>query len=123
MISFNHRGNLIDTWNFLKRNQKLNWNVLDKFGMEGVEALSANTPIDTGYTASEWDYRIVEDGDTVRIEWLNHHVVDGVSIAVILQYGHGTGTGGYVEGRDYINPAIRPIFDRIVENVWKEVKR
>lgn len=122
MISFVHRGNLTDTWNFLKRNQKLNWRVLDKFGMEGVEALSAHTPIDTGYTASQWDYRIVDDGDTVRIEWLNHNVVNGVNIAVILQYGHGTGTGGYVEGRDYINPAIQPIFDRIVENVWKEVK-
>ena len=94
---------------------------LDRYGQEGVAALAAATPIESGKTASSWYYEIRRSGSSFSIHWGNSHVNDGVNIAVIIQYGHGTGTGGYVAGRDYINPAIRPIFDKIAENVWKEV--
>lgn len=123
MIIFTHKGDLKKTTNFLKRNRKLTLPDLGRFGQEGVEALSAATPVDTGKTADSWYYRIVETNGRISIQWLNSNVVDGVPIAVILQYGHGTGTGGYVQGRDYINPAIRPIFDRIADNAWKEVTK
>ncbi len=94
---------------------------LDKFGREGVNALASATPIDSGMTASAWNYEIRNSGGSWTISWTNSHIVDGVPIAIILQYGHGTGTGGYVQGRDYINPAIQPVMDRIAENVWKAV--
>lgn len=121
MIVFTHKGDLKKTTDFLKRNRKLTLPDLRRFGQEGVDALSAATPVDTGLTADSWYYRIVETNGRISIQWLNSNVVDGVPIAVILQYGHGTGTGGYVQGRDYINPAIQPIFDRIAEHAWKEV--
>lgn len=89
----------------------------------GVSALSSATPRDTGETAGSWEYRIERTSDSISIIWYNTNEVDGVNIAVIRQLGHGTGTGGYVEGIDYINPAIKPIFDRITEAVWKEVIR
>lgn len=95
---------------------------LDKYGREGVEALASATPKDTGVTAASWSYEIERNGDDISIVYSNSNVNDGVNIAVILQYGHGTGTGGYVVGRDYINPAIRPLFDRIADEAWKEVK-
>ena len=94
---------------------------LDKFGREGVNALASATPIDSGMTASAWNYEIRSSGGSWTISWTNSHIVDGVPIAIILQYGHGTGTGGYVQGRDYINPAIQPIFDKISESLWWEV--
>ena len=94
---------------------------LDKFGRDGVNALASATPIDSGMTASAWNYEIRNSGGSWTISWTNSHIVDGVPIAIILQYGHGTGTGGYVQGRDYINPAIQPVMDRIAENVWKAV--
>ena len=94
---------------------------LDKFGREGVNALASATPIDSGMTASAWNYEIRNSGGSWTISWSNSHIVDGVPIAIILRYGHGTGTGGYVQGRDYINPAIQPVMDRIAENVWKAV--
>lgn len=122
MISFVQRGDLTKTSNFLKRNQKLKYSDLDKFARQGVEALSKATPVDTGLTADSWYYKIVQDKGSVSIRWYNSNVNNGVPIAIILQYGHGTGTGGYVEGVDYINPSIRPIFDRIAENIWKEVR-
>ena len=96
---------------------------LTRFGEEGVRALKAATPVDTGETAKYWYYEIQNRNDEVYIEFKNANVVDGVPIAIILQYGHGTGTGGYVQGRDYINPAIRPIFDRMAEEAWKEVTK
>lgn len=86
-----------------------------------MEALAAATPLDTGETASSWGYRIRRKKDSVTIEWTNSNVVDGVPIAVILQYGHGTRNGGYVQGRDYINPAIRSVFDQLANDAWKEV--
>lgn len=123
MIKFKHKGNFNKTLAFLKRNKKIDFSVLEKFGDEGIAALQMATPVDTGKTAHSWHYRIVEGQETVSIEWYNDNIVDGVPIAIILQYGHATGTGGYVEGIDYINPAIRPIFERIVDNIWREVSR
>lgn len=122
MISFVHKGDLSKTFGFLQRARKLDFLALTKFGDEGVAALREATPKNTGLTADSWSYRIIHDGDIITIEWTNSNIKDGVPIAVILQYGHATGTGGWVEGRDYINPAIQPIFDRIAENAWKEVK-
>ena len=94
---------------------------LEHFGSEGVAALAAATPKDTGETANSWFYEIIEENGSWSIVWGNNHVEDGRQIAVLLQYGHGTGTGGYVAGRDYINPALRPIFDRAVAEGWKLV--
>lgn len=87
----------------------------------GVDALSAATPVDTGKTAASWGYVITRTSDTATITWTNSNVNNGVPIALILQYGHGTGTGGYVKGRDYIKPAIRPVFDELANELWKEV--
>lgn len=95
--------------------------VLDHYGQLGVDALAQATPIDSGVTADSWGYKIVYGNEYVSVVWTNSNRNKGVPIAIILQYGHGTGTGGYVEGRDYINPAMRPIFDKIAEEAWKEV--
>ena len=103
----------------MKRREYLN--VLDEFGRDGVQALRNATPVDSGATAEAWDYEIKRTRNYTEIVWTNSNINDGVPIAVILQYGHGTGTGGYVQGRDYINPAIRPIFDKIAEKAWKVV--
>ena len=123
MITFSHKGNFSKTKNFLKGNHKLTLPDLKKFGDLGVQVLAEATPYDTGKTAESWYYDIVDDNGTISIEWKNSNVVDGVPIAVILQYGHATGTGGWVEGRDYINPAIQPIFDLIAESAWKELTK
>ena len=123
-IVFKHKGNLKKTTKFLERTLKGDYlKNLDKFGREGVAALSLATPVDTGKTAESWDYRIEKTIDGIKIVWTNSNVNKGVNIAIILQYGHGTGNGGYVQGRDYINPAIRPIFDRIADDAWKEVTK
>lgn len=123
MIVVKHKGDFSKTLNFLKRNKKFNIKDLDKFGVEGVLALTQATPVDTGATASSWDYRIVEQDGRISLEFLNHNIVNGIPIAIILQYGHATGTGGWVEGIDYINPALRPIFDKIAKDAWEEVTR
>lgn len=122
MIVFKHRGDFKKTENFLKamRQQKI-FNKLEYYAQKGVDALSAATPVDTGLTAASWSYEIEYTDTHVSIYWTNTNVNKGVNIAFILQYGHGTGTGGYVKGRDYINPAITPIFDEISENIWNEV--
>ena len=121
MITFSHKGNFSKTLNFLKR--KISVSDLEKFGQVGVDALRQATPKDTGVTADSWYYQIVEKNGQISIEWSNSNIQDGVPIAVILQYGHATRTGGWVEGRDYINPAIQPIFDLIAENSWKELTK
>ena len=122
MIVLKNKGDFSKTTNFLKRITKLDYkSILSKYGKMGVDALAKATPIDTGLTASSWSYEIVEDDGGATIYWKNSNVVKGVSIAVILQYGHGTGTGGYVEGIDYINPALRSIFEGIADGAWKEV--
>lgn len=98
------------------------FNDLDKYGLMGVDALSNATPRDSGETAQSWKYKIVHKKGRHGIEWYNTHTNQGMQIAILIQYGHGTGTGGYVQGFDYINPAIKPIFDNIAEEIWKKVK-
>lgn len=124
MIVLKSTGKLKKTERFLNKMSRFNVNrILDKYGEAGVQALSAATPYDTGQTASSWNYRVTTDriAGTASIIWSNSHVEKGVNIAIILQYGHGTRNGGYVEGRDYINPALRPVFDALAEEVWQEV--
>ena len=125
MIEFVHKGNFGSTEKFLfKLYSKKFFKVLDYYAQKGVKALSSVTPTDTGKTASSWGYRIASTKDYVSIIWTNSNLSEsGTPIAVLLQYGHATGTGGYVQGRDYINPAIQPIFDEIEKSVWAEIKR
>jgi hypothetical protein len=105
---------------FRMKNQE-QFKALNKFGSIGVSALSSATPKESGETANSWSYKIIQKPGYYSIVWLNSYIEDGIPIAVILQYGHGTGTGGYVQGRDYINPAIQPIFDKIIADMWKVV--
>ena len=121
-ISFSSKGDFSKTIKFLNKvkNVKIN-NILSKYGKIGVNALSQATPKDSGVTSRSWNYKIQVNNDNASIVWYNTNVVKGVNIAVILQYGHGTRNGGWVEGRDYINPAMKPIFDKIADQVWKEV--
>ena len=122
VIKFKHRGNFNNTERFFKRARKMDFfRNLEKYAQEGVAALSSATPVDSGLTAASWDYEIVKKKGSISIYWTNSNINTGVPIAVILQYGHGTNNGGYVQGRDYINPAIRPVFDKIADNAWKEV--
>lgn len=121
-VKFEVSGGFTKTERFLNRMKRREYlNVLDEFGRDGVQALRNATPVDSGATVEAWDYEIKRTRDCTEIVWTNSNINDGVPIAVILQYGHGTGTGGYVQGRDYINPAIRPIFDKIAEKAWKVV--
>ncbi len=122
MVSFKHRGNFNHLEKFLNKVKNQSYlNILDRYGQEGVEALSKMTPVDTGKTAASWTYEIERNRENTTISWINTNENNGVNIAVILQYGHGTGTGGYVRGIDYINPAMQPIFEKIAEEAWKEV--
>ena len=124
MISFRQKGDFKNTTRFLERVRNvIKLGNLDKYGREGVAALSSATPIESGLTASSWYYKIENKKESVRIAFYNSNIQNGVPIAIILQYGHGTGTGGWVEGRDYINPSIQPIFDEIVNAAWKEVTK
>ena len=124
MITFRHKGNFSKTTRFLERAKHVvRLADLDRFGREGVAALASATPVDSGLTASSWYYEITYSKSGAKIAFYNSNIQNGVPIAIILQYGHGTGTGGWVEGRDYINPAIQPIFDRIVDEAWREVTR
>ena len=124
MISFRQKGDFSKLDRYLERvKEAARLSVLDKYGREGVAALESATPKESGKTASSWYYRIEHNNGSASIGFYNSNVNKGVPIAIILQYGHGTGTGGWVEGRDYINPAIQPIFDRITEDAWKEVTK
>lgn len=124
VVMFCQKGSFKRTSDFLKRASSLNLNaILNQYGQEGVEALRAATPMDTGTTANSWSYSIHKGAGSITITWSNSNIVDGVPIAVILQYGHGTRNGGYVHGTDYINPAMKPIFDKIAQRAWEEVKR
>ena len=124
MIRFKQTGDFKNLESFLNKANKFDMrSILDRYGREGVEALRSNTPIDSGLTASSWDYYIETNKRTSKIVWTNTHNISGVNIAIILQYGHATKNGGYVQGQDYINPAIRPIMDKIAEDVWREVCR
>ena len=124
MITFRQKGDFSKVAHYfekLKETAKLG--VLDKYGREGVAALASATPTETGLTASSWSYTIERQNGSVAIVFENSNINKGVPIAIILQYGHGTGTGGWVVGRDYINPAIQPIFDKIADEAWKEVTK
>lgn len=124
MISFRQKGDFSKLTRFFgKMKEGIRLGDLDKYGREGVAALSSATPVETGLTASSWYYKITNKKNQVRITFYNSNLQNGVPIAVILQYGHGTGTGGWVEGRDYINPAVRPVFDKIADTAWKEVTK
>ena len=123
MAIFSHRGSFDKLESFLARMQRQDISpVLHAYAQQGVTALSTNTPMDSGRAASSWWYEIEQTGTTIRIFWTNDNIENGFAVAVMIQYGYGTGTGGYVQGRDYINPAMRPIFDRIAEELWKVVR-
>lgn len=122
MISATSSGSFDKTMKFLKLMESNRiFNILDRYGRIGVDALARATPRETGETAGSWKYGVTHAAGRHAINWYNTHVEDGVNIAVIIQYGHGTGTGGYVEGIDYINPAMRPIFEQILNDVWRQV--
>ena len=124
MISFRQKGDFSKLSSYLERaKEAAKLGVLDKYGAQGVAALSSATPVDTGLTANSWSYKIERGNGLVSIVFNNSNIQNGVPIAIILQYGHGTGTGGWVEGRDYINPAIQPVFDQIAESAWEEVTK
>lgn len=123
-ITFQQKGNFSKATRYMERIKEIfHFGLLDKYGKDGVAALSSATPVDSGNTANSWYYEIENKKGQVRINFLNSNINQGIPIAIILQYGHGTGTGGWVQGRDYINPAIQPVFDRILQDIWKEVTR
>lgn len=122
MIRFWHRGGFSKTNKYLRDvKEAARVKILEEYGERGVSALSSATPVDTGLAATSWYYKVSRDDTGSRIEFFNSDVENGFPVAIMLQYGHGTGTGGWVEGRDYINPAIQPIFDELAEEAWKEV--
>jgi hypothetical protein len=122
MISATSTGSFEKTMAFLKLMQSNRiFNVLDRYGRIGVDLLASATPRDTGETSESWRYTVTHKAGRHAITWYNTHVEDGINIAIIIQYGHGTGTGGFVEGIDYINPVIRPLFDKILDDVWRQV--
>lgn len=124
MITFVHKGNFEKTEAFLKRAKEAEFlNRLDAVAREGVSALAAATPVNTGKTASSWDYEIVRTKTGATIYWTNSNINDGVPVAILIQYGHSTGEGAYVQGTDFINPAMVPVFNNIAESAWREVIR
>lgn len=124
MISFRHQGDFSKLSHYLERvKEAAKISILDKYGKEGVAALSSTTPVESGTTASSWNYEITHENGSSIISFTNSNINKGVPIAIILQYGHGTGTGGWVQGRDYINPAIQPLFDKIANEAWREVTK
>lgn len=124
MITFRQRGDFSKLTNFMERaKEAVHLGNLDKYGQEGVAALASATPVDTGQTANSWHYKIEQKNGSVSIGFYNTNIQNGVPIAIILQYGHATRNGGWVHGRDYINPAIQPIFDKIADTAWREVTK
>ena len=124
MIVVKHKGDFSKTLKYMRQlSTKDCRHILERYGQEGVVALAAATPSDTGLTARSWGYKVEITKNSYAITWTNSNVVNGVPIAIILQYGHGTRNGGWVEGRDYINPALQPIFDKIAKEAWREVTK
>ena len=124
MITFRQKGDFSKLTRYLEKVKSVvKLSDLDKYGKEGVAALASATPVDTGLTASSWSYEIKQKNGSISISFKNSNIQNGVPIAIILQYGHGTRNGGWVQGRDYINPAIQPIFDKIADEAWKEVTK
>lgn len=122
MLSLNTTGDWSDTLGFLRSaiDPKI-WQILDRYGREGVALLSANTPVDSGTTSSSWGYDIRRSGDKYYIYWTNDNIVDGVPVAILIQYGHATRNGGYVSGTDFINPAMAGVFRQMADDAWAEV--
>lgn len=124
MIGFRQSGDFRKTEDFLKNaKQTLIIKDLERYGREGVAALQSATPVDTGNTANSWYYKIETTNNSVSLLFCNSNIQNGIPIAIILQYGHGTGTGGWVEGIDYINPALQPLFERLAQDAWREVTK
>ena len=124
MIRFRQKGDFSKATKYLEKAKKaVGMKDLSKYGKAGVAALSSATPVDSGLTASSWYYEIKNQNGRISIDFCNSNINDGVPIAIILQFGHGTGTGGWVQGRDYINPAIQPLFDKIANEAWREVTK
>lgn len=125
MITFSHKGDFSRTTRLLQKLSKGHYirAILEKYAQKGVEVLREATPVDTGHTAASWSYDVTVSDDFCSITWNNSSQSDGIPIVMLIQYGHGTRTGGYVQGRDFINPAIKPVFDEITEAVWKEVSK
>lgn len=122
MIRLNVKGSTKRTEALLRRNTKLHVTGLDTLGVQGVNALAEATPMNTGITAASWDYKLIEESGKTRLVFVNNNVVNGwYNVALMLQYGHATRNGGYVQGRDYINPAIQPIFDSVASKIWRTV--
>lgn len=123
MISFNQKGDFSKVLKYLNGLKARKYrDIIEKYAKEGVDALRLNTPKDTGITADSWDYKIVTTKKGFSINWTNSNVVGNVPLVILLQYGHATRSGSFVEGEDFINPTMRPIFDRIVDSLWKEVE-
>jgi hypothetical protein len=123
MISFKHTGDLSKTYSFLRKFKEFKYmHIFNRYGREGVLALENATPKDTGVTSKSWSYKIDKTSKGYSLSWINTNVINGVSIAIIIQYGYATRSGGYVQGRDYINPAIQPVFDKLTNALWKEVQ-
>ncbi|GHU53989.1 hypothetical protein AGMMS49975_13580 [Clostridia bacterium] len=124
MVTVKHSGNFKNTEKFLKGAEKLNLRtILESYGQQGIQALSKTTPVDSGLTSTSWKYEIKVSKGSASLTWTNSNIINGVPIAILIQYGHGTKNGGYVQGRDYINPALQPIFDKISEDAWTEVNK
>jgi hypothetical protein len=124
MIEIISKGDFNKTKDFLNKLQRGDlFTDLNRYGQVGVNALARATPVDTGLTQQSWGYRIVKDKKRPGIEWVNTNIVSGIPVAILIQYGHGTGTGGWVQGRDYINPVMHPVFDQIANDIWEKVKR
>lgn len=122
MITIESKGSFKKTEAFLERiSKQAIYGSLERYAREGVSALESATPIESGLTATSWNYEITRTRGSYSITWTNSNLVNGIPVAILLQYGHGTGTGGYVQGEDYINPTLKPIFDRIAQDVWKVV--
>lgn len=122
MVSFRHKGDFAKTRKMMQATLGRNYmKILERYAQQGVEALSKATPIKTGKTAASWDYKIIQNKGSLSVVWINHNINKGVNIALILQLGHGTKNGGYVVGIDYINPALRPVFEQLANAAWKEV--
>lgn len=122
MITFKHSGDFKKSSNFLSRAKQISYrNILNRYGRDGVRALSIATPKDSGKTADSWSYEVKISNSRISLTWKNSNSVDGAPIAILLQYGHATRNGGYVTGQDYINPALRSIFDNLAQEAWKEI--
>lgn len=124
MISFEQKGDFSKLNSFLeKAKEGVDLGVLNKYGKQGVELLTKATPVDTGLTASSWSYEIVRSNGSVALNFNNTNIQNGCPIAIVLQYGHGTKEGGWVEGIDYINPVIQPLFKKIADDAWKGITK